>query len=119
MRALAVTAVLPFHLDRLPGGNLGVDAFFVVSGWLITSKLLSEVDRSGTVHSKRLWARRFRRLMPARIPLLIALAVVWPLAGIEVPSLRRDIGWAAVGLSNWGTISRGGDYWAASAIRRR
>ena len=112
LRALAVTAVLLFHLDRLPGGNLGVDAFFVLSGWLITAKLLSEVDRSGTVDSKRFWTRRFRRLMPASISVLIAIAVVWPLAGIEVPSLRRDLGWAAVGLSNWGTIVGGGDYWA-------
>ena len=112
LRALAVTAVLLFHLDRLPGGNLGVDAFFVVSGWLITSKLLADVDRSGTVDSRRFWTRRLRRLMPASLSVLIVIAVVWPLLGIEVPSLRRDIGWAAVGLSNWGTISGGGDYWA-------
>ena len=112
LRALAVTAVLLFHLDRLPGGNLGVDAFFVVSGWLITSKLLSDVDRRGTVDSRKFWTRRLRRLMPASLAVLITIAVVWPLADIEVPSLRRDIGWAAVGLSNWGTISGGGDYWA-------
>ncbi|HYN31383.1 MAG TPA: acyltransferase family protein [Ilumatobacteraceae bacterium] len=112
IRALAVAAVLLFHLDRLPGGNLGVDAFFVVSGWLITSKLLSDVDRSGTVNSRTFWAGRLRRLMPASMAVLVTIAVVWPLADIEVPSLRRDIGWAAVGLSNWGTISGGGDYWA-------
>ena len=112
IRALAVTAVLLFHLDRLPGGNLGVDAFFVVSGWLITWKLLSDVDRSGTVDSRRFWAGRLRRLMPASMAVLLVIAVVWPLAGIDVPSLRRDIAWAAVGLSNWGTISGGADYWA-------
>jgi peptidoglycan/LPS O-acetylase OafA/YrhL len=112
IRALAVTAVLLFHLDRLPGGNLGVDAFFVVSGWLITWKLLSDVDRSGTVDSRRFWAGRLRRLMPASMAVLFAIAVVWPLAGIDVPSLGRDIAWAAVGLSNWGTISGGADYWA-------
>ena len=112
IRALAVGAVLLFHLDRLPGGNLGVDAFFVVSGWLITWKLLSDVDRSGTVDSRRFWAARLRRLMPASMAVLFAIAVVWPLAGIDVPSLRRDIAWAAVGLSNWGTISGGADYWA-------
>jgi peptidoglycan/LPS O-acetylase OafA/YrhL len=112
IRAVAVTAVLLFHLDRLPGGNLGVDAFFVVSGWLITWKLLSDVDRSGTVDSRRFWAGRLRRLMPASMAVLLAVAVVWPLADIVVPSLRRDIAWAAVGLSNWGTIAEGGDYWA-------
>lgn len=112
IRALAVTAVLLFHLDRLPGGNLGVDAFFVVSGWLITWKLLSDVDRDGTIRVRRFWSGRLRRLMPASMAVLLVLAVVWPLAGIDVPSLRRDIAWAAAGLSNWGTITGGGDYWA-------
>ncbi len=112
IRALAVAAVLAFHLDRLPGGNLGVDAFFVVSGWLITWKLLSDIERDGRVEIRKFWTSRLRRLMPASMAVLVALAVVWPLAGIDVPSLRRDIAWAAVGLSNWGTISGGGDYWA-------
>jgi peptidoglycan/LPS O-acetylase OafA/YrhL len=112
IRALAVVAVLLFHLDRLPGGNLGVDAFFVVSGWLITAKLLSDVDRNGTVHQRQFWGSRLRRLVPASIAVLLVLAVVWPLAGLDVASLRRDIAWAAVGLSNWGTITGGGDYWA-------
>lgn len=112
IRAVAVSAVLLFHLDRLPGGNLGVDAFFVVSGWLITWKLLSDVDHEGTVRVRRFWTGRVRRLLPASAAVLLAVAVVWPLAGIDVPSLRRDLAWAAVGLSNWGTISSGGDYWA-------
>jgi peptidoglycan/LPS O-acetylase OafA/YrhL len=112
IRALAVVAVLLFHLDRLPGGNLGVDAFFVVSGWLITSKLLADVERDGTVHPRRFWGSRSRRLIPASMAVLLTLAVVWPLADIDVPSLRGDIAWAAVGLSNWGTIAGGGDYWA-------
>jgi peptidoglycan/LPS O-acetylase OafA/YrhL len=112
IRAIAVAAVLLFHLDRLPGGNLGVDAFFVVSGWLITSKLLVDVERDGAVHTRSFWASRLRRLMPASMAVLLVVAVVWPLVGIDVPSLRRDIAWAAVGLSNWGTIAGGGDYWA-------
>lgn len=112
VRALAVSAVLAFHLDRLPGGNLGVDAFFVVSGWLITWKLVTDIARDGRVDTRKFWASRLRRLLPASMAVLVALAVVWPLAGIDVPSLRRDLAWAAVGLSNWGTISGGGDYWA-------
>lgn len=112
IRALAVGAVLAFHLGRLPGGNLGVDAFFVVSGWLITWKLLSDIERDGRVDIRKFWTSRLRRLMPASMAVLVALAVVWPLAGIDVASLCRDIAWAAVGLSNWGTISGGGDYWA-------
>ncbi len=112
IRALAVVAVLCFHLDRLPGGNLGVDAFFVVSGWLITWKLLAEGDRTGRIELPRFWASRVRRLMPASLAVLVAVAVVWPLADIDVPSLRRDLLFAAGWASNWGTITGGGDYWA-------
>ena len=112
IRALAVMAVLCFHLDRLPGGNLGVDAFFVVSGWLITWKLLDEGDRTGRIALSRFWTGRIRRLMPASMAVLLTVALVWPLDGMDVPSLRRDLFFAAGWSSNWGTISGGGDYWA-------
>ncbi|MCB0997680.1 MAG: acyltransferase, partial [Acidimicrobiales bacterium] len=112
IRALAVAAVLWFHLGRLPGGNLGVDAFFVVSGWLITWKLLDEVDRDGGIDLRRFWTARARRLLPASLSVLVAVALVWPLAGVDVPSLRRDLVFAAGWISNWGTITSGGDYWA-------
>ncbi|MFN6119539.1 MAG: acyltransferase family protein, partial [Actinomycetes bacterium] len=56
IRALAVAAVLWVHLDRLPGGNLGVDAFFVVSGWLITWKLLAQADRDGRIALVPFWS---------------------------------------------------------------
>ncbi len=112
MRALAVIAVIGFHLDRLPGGFVGVDAFFVLSGWLITWRLLNEADRCGQIDLIQFWSARVRRLMPASMAVLVAVAVLWPLAGIEVPSLRRDVIWAAGWSSNWGTITDGGDYWA-------
>jgi peptidoglycan/LPS O-acetylase OafA/YrhL len=114
LRALAVVAVLLFHLGRLPGGNLGVDAFFVLSGWLITWRLLAEADRSPdtTIRLRRFWSARVRRLMPASVAVIVTVAVVWPLSGIAVPSLRHDLVWALSWSSNWGTISTGGDYWA-------
>jgi peptidoglycan/LPS O-acetylase OafA/YrhL len=112
LRALAVTAVLAFHLHRLPGGNLGVDAFFVISGWLITWRLLHELDTTGAIDLRGFWAGRFRRLLPASLVVLGAIAVVWPIAGIDVPSLRRDLVFALGWASNWGTITGGGDYWA-------
>ena len=77
LRAIAVALVLAFHLDHLPGGILGVDAFFVVSGWLITWKLLSEVEHGGSVRLRRFWASRARRLMPASLLLLAVAALVW------------------------------------------
>ena len=76
IRALAVAAVLWFHLGRLPGGNLGVDAFFVVSGWLITWKLLDEVDRDGGIDLRRFWTARARRLLPASLSVLVAVALL-------------------------------------------
>ena len=77
IRALAVAAVLWFHLDRLGGGNLGVDAFFVVSGWLITWKLLAEGDRHGIIELRRFWSARARRLMPASLAVLVAVGRVF------------------------------------------
>jgi len=112
LRAIAVALVLAFHLGHLAGGILGVDAFFVLSGWLITWKLLADVSRDGTVHLRRFWAARVRRLLPASIAVLAVVAVVWPLAGIAVPSLRHDELWSLAWAANWGTITAGGDYWA-------
>ena len=67
MRALAVTLVVLFHLwpQRLSGGFVGVDVFFVISGYLITSHLMREVDRTGSVRLRTFYARRARRLLPA------------------------------------------------------
>ncbi|WP_157466970.1 acyltransferase [Frankia sp. QA3] len=65
LRALAVLAVLGFHLNALSGGFLGVDVFLVLSGFLITSLLLAERDRTGTVSLTRFYVRRAFRLLPA------------------------------------------------------
>ena len=77
LRAVAVLLVVLFHLwpHRLPGGYVGVDVFFVISGFLITSLLLREVDRTGSVSLARFWARRMRRLLPAAYVVLVASAV--------------------------------------------
>ena len=65
LRGLAVIAVLFFHAGKLQGGFLGVDLFFALSGFLITSLLLAEVNTRGRVDVVRFWGRRFRRLLPA------------------------------------------------------
>src|SRR5690606_15289742 len=76
LRAIAVVAVLVFHLraDTLPGGYLGVDVFFVVSGFLITTLLLREIAATGRIHLRAFWLRRARRLLPA-LGLVVVLCV--------------------------------------------
>ena len=104
LRALAVVAVLLYHagLPWIPGGFLGVEVFFVLSGYLITALLLTEWRRLGRVDLKAFWWRRARRLLPALYLVLIATlayAVVF-LPG-EVAGLRGDV-LAALGyVTNW------------------
>jgi peptidoglycan/LPS O-acetylase OafA/YrhL len=94
LRALAVMAVLLYHADLawIPGGFLGVEVFFVISGYLITALLLSEWRQKGGIDLKNFWLRRARRLLPALYVLLVvtlAFAVVF-LPG-EVAGLRGDV----------------------------
>jgi peptidoglycan/LPS O-acetylase OafA/YrhL len=104
MRALAVMAVLLYHADLrwIPGGFLGVEVFFVVSGYLITALLLAEWRQRGRIDLKGFWMRRARRLLPALYVLLVvtlAFSVVF-LPG-EVAGLRDDV-LAALGyVTNW------------------
>src|SRR6187402_1366941 len=74
LRALAVLLVMAFHLlpGPVPGGYLGVDVFFVISGFLITGLLLRERDATGRIHFGGFWGRRARRLLPALALLLLA-----------------------------------------------
>ena len=77
LRALAIIGVLLYHagIDWLPGGFLGVDVFFVISGFLITSLVLEEYDRSGRIDFKRFYLGRARRLLPAVVVLLIVVGI--------------------------------------------
>jgi peptidoglycan/LPS O-acetylase OafA/YrhL len=119
VRALAVSAVLVFHArpQWLPGGFLGVDAFFVLSGFLITGLLLAEHRRTGRIRLVPFWGRRARRLLPALLVVLVAVAglgrIILPAP--EVAALRQDA-FAALGyVANWRMIYRGGDYFTATA----
>jgi len=78
LRAIAVAAVFIYHADSswLPGGFLGVDVFFVISGYLITSLLLAELEKTGTVAVLRFWAGRARRLLPALFLLLAVVLII-------------------------------------------
>ncbi|MDH3705010.1 MAG: acyltransferase, partial [Acidimicrobiia bacterium] len=79
VRGIAVAAVLVFHGDFAiaSGGFLGVSTFFTLSGFLITSLLLTERTRTGSIALRAFWARRFRRLLPAAIATIAVIGVVW------------------------------------------
>jgi peptidoglycan/LPS O-acetylase OafA/YrhL len=105
LRAVAVLAVLGYHagLSWLPGGLLGVDAFFVLSGYLITSLLLAEWQRTGRIDLRRFWVRRARRLLPALLLVVLAVAVTggWLVGATGTAGLRWDA-LAALGyVANW------------------
>lgn len=81
LRALAVGAVLLFHIwpGLVPGGYVGVDVFFVISGYLITSVLFREAASTGSISLARFYERRIRRLLPAATAVLLAVAACLPL----------------------------------------
>ena len=104
LRALAVMAVLLYHADLtwIPGGFLGVEVFFVISGYLISALLLAEWRQKGRINLKDFWLRRARRLLPALYVLLVVtltFAVVF-LPG-EVAGLRGDVVAALGYVTNW------------------
>ncbi|MDM4761464.1 acyltransferase family protein [Galbitalea sp. SE-J8] len=113
IRALAVIAVLVFHLlpGALDGGYIGVDVFFVLSGFLITGLLLRERDRSGGIRLRRFWQRRARRLLPALTAAVLACSAAAFLVGGDVlVDLWRQVLGAATFSYNWLDVLRGGDY---------
>ena len=113
LRGAAVAGVLLFHADHLLGGFLGVDLFFTLSGFLITTILLQEATRTGAIRLGAFWARRARRLLPALFALLIAVAVyaaVWA-RPTELGAIRSDA-FATIGyVANWHSIFAGHGYW--------
>jgi len=120
IRGLAVFAVLAYHagLPWARGGFLGVDAFFVLSGYLITSLLLTEHRATGAIGLAAFWTRRARRLLPALFLVLAAVAgyaVVFAEAG-ELAKLRADA-LATLGyVANWRSVFSGESYFDQFAV---
>ena len=118
VRAFAVLAVLASHTPGtgMPGGYLGVDVFFALSGYLITSLLLREHQKSATISLGSFWARRARRLLPALFVLLTAVgigAALWP-AIFAAPGLRGDALSAVFYVANWHLIAEHTNYFVAT-----
>src|SRR5690606_20639847 len=115
LRAVAVLAVIAGHVVHAPqGGFVGVDIFFVISGFLITGLLLREVDRTGTISFRRFYERRAKRILPAAVVVIAAtIAGAFVLLG---PSSGRDVALdglaSAVFAGNWRFALEGVDYFA-------
>ena len=120
MRAIAVMGVLAYHggISWLPGGFLGVDAFFVLSGFLITSLLVREWSQTGTIALGAFWARRARRLLPAlfAVVLFVVCYAAWGVPAGTYPDLRADALSALFYVANWHFIVSGSNYFAQSAL---
>jgi peptidoglycan/LPS O-acetylase OafA/YrhL len=116
LRALAVVAVMVYHANSewLPGGFLGVEVFFVLSGYLITLLLLAEYDRDGAIDLRSFWARRARRLLPALFAVLLSVAVAATLLRPEtLGKVRGDIIAGFFYGSNWFQLWVGAGYAAS------
>ena len=113
LRAVAVIAVMLYHLGVpwIPGGFLGVDLFFVISGYVITRLLLDSIHRSGGLDLRAFYKSRLRRLLP---PLAFMIITTTLFIGVWAPDtikrLLTDTPFALTGLMNWWLVFRHQDY---------
>ncbi|MCW4459701.1 acyltransferase family protein [Microbacterium sp. MPKO10] len=119
LRAIAVGIVVIFHFvpAALPGGYVGVDVFFVISGFLITAHLMREITTSDGVNLPRFWARRARRLLPAAMLVLaLTVAAVWVFVPTGFrPGFLSQVAASALYGQNWMLADQAVDYMAAEA----
>jgi peptidoglycan/LPS O-acetylase OafA/YrhL len=117
LRALAILFVVAYHsgLPHVSGGFVGVDLFFVLSGFLITRLMLREIAATGTVSLRRFWARRARRIIPASALVLITtmLAVREFISPVERKAIGTDVLWSALFSGNWRFAQQETDYLAS------
>lgn len=114
---MAVGAVLLYHagLPFAPGGYIGVDIFFVISGFLITGLLLAEMERTGTVSLKRFYSRRAKRLLPLTVVVLGTTVVLSRLllSPVRMEQVSIDVAAAGLYVVNWRLGAQAVDYSAA------
>jgi peptidoglycan/LPS O-acetylase OafA/YrhL len=119
LRGIAVLLVLLFHasIPGFNGGFVGVDVFFVISGYLITGMLFREYETTGKISLRNFYARRVRRLLPASALVLVVtlIASILLLPQLSLPSVTIDISAAALYISNIVFAFRATDYFAAGA----
>ena len=120
LRGIAVGFVLLFHagVPGFKGGFVGVDIFFVLSGYLITGNLMREIERSGRIRFREFYARRIRRLLPASLFVLLVtliVAAIW-FPPLLLPGLALDVSSAGLYVSNIDFAIRATDYFSTSVI---
>lgn len=118
LRAIAVGLVVMFHagFPWFPGGYVGVDVFFVISGFLITGLLIREVQRTGRLSIKDFYVRRIRRILPMSTLVLIVTVVcaaLW-MTGTESAAAAAAASWAALFVANWYFAASASDYFDTS-----
>lgn len=113
LRAVAVLAVVAFHAELITGGWIGVDLFFVLSGFLITTLLRAEVESAGAIALGSFWMRRIRRLLPAVGVLVVFVIALQQASQLVVRS--RGVWGAATYSTNWLQLAAGQGYWDAFA----
>ena len=116
LRALAVFAVVLYHLgiSWIPGGFLGVDLFFVISGYVITRLILDSIESANGLDLKKFYAARIRRLFPGLIALLIATSVMIALfAPDAIRRFIKDVPYVLSGTNNWHLVALEQDYFQA------
>ena len=103
LRALAALLVTIFHARLVPGGFIGVDIFYVISGYLITGLILREIEKTGTLDLQAFYQRRIKRLLPTSVFVLFVTAIVgmFVLPAITRDALGRDLFAAATYISNY------------------
>jgi len=118
LRAIAVTLVVVYHLlpGTLVGGYIGVDIFFVISGFLITALLLRERDDTGRIRLGSFWLRRARRLLPAlALVLLVCCSAAFVIGGDTLVDLGEQVIGASTFSYNWIAIADGSSYFDETA----
>lgn len=119
LRGVAVAVVLVYHFfgDVMPGGYLGVDVFFVLSGFLITSLLIRERGATGRIDLPQFWVRRARRILPAAVvTLLLATAVAGFVGGDSAVGLGGQFLGTLFFVNNWQQIAVSSSYFADGGI---
>ncbi len=118
LRAISVLAVIVYHANHtwLAGGFLGVEVFFVISGYLITMLLVAESQRTGRISLRDFWIRRARRLLPAMWTLMVGVtSYVAIFRPSELGNLRGDVVAGLTYVTNWFQIFTGNSYFSAFA----